>query len=413
MSTKILMIAYHFPPLLGSSGILRTLKFSRYLPENGWLPVVLTTHPRAYPKSSAGQLAEIPNEVVISRAFALDTTKHLSVWGKYPEWLALPDRWSSWWLGALWTGWRLIKKHRPAVIWSTYPIATAHLIGLTLHRLSGVPWVADFRDPMYDDSIVKSPLNFKITAWIEKKTIEYCSKAVFTTRSTLDLYAQRYPHEPQSKWQVIENGFDEENFIKAERNQHLSKASSKITLLHSGILYSAHRDPSHFFLALAELKKDKEITANNFTVILRASGEEDLYTQKIVQAGLTDIVQLAPAVDYQQAIGEMLQTDALLVFQDATCNHQIPAKLYEYLRAKRPILALTDKNSDTAKLLYEAGLNYISPIDDVAAIKTMLLDFLHAHKQQRAAIPYEEVVAQHSRKAKTHSLALLLNTVKL
>ena len=108
------MIAYHFPPLQGSSGIQRTLKFSRYLPEFGWQPLVLTVHPRAYPATSQDQLAEIPPRLAVYPAFALDAARHLSLKGRYPRWLALPDRWSSWWFGAVPAGLALIRRYRPA-----------------------------------------------------------------------------------------------------------------------------------------------------------------------------------------------------------------------------------------------------------------------------------------------------------
>ncbi|MHB8847456.1 MAG: glycosyltransferase, partial [Burkholderiales bacterium] len=80
---------------------------------------------------------------------------------------------------------------------------------------------------------------------------------------------------------------------------------------------------------------------------------------------------------------EMLTTDGLLILQASNCNHQIPAKLYEYMRAGRPILALTDPVGDTAKLLQEAGIHTIAPLDDVEAIQEKLLDFLTAVQQGR------------------------------
>lgn len=138
MVKRVLMIAYHYPPLRGSSGIQRTLKFSRYLSEHDWRPVVLSAHPRAYASTSNDQLAEIPKEVPVHRAFALDTSRHLAIKGRYLGALALPDRWVSWWFGAVVSGLRLIRRYRPEIIWSTYPIATAHLIALCLHRITGI-----------------------------------------------------------------------------------------------------------------------------------------------------------------------------------------------------------------------------------------------------------------------------------
>ena len=84
----------------------------------------------------------------MDRVFALDTQRHLSFRGRYPRALALPDRWVSWCLGAILSGYRTIRREKCDVILTTFPIASAVLIGWILHRLTGTPWVADFRDSM-------------------------------------------------------------------------------------------------------------------------------------------------------------------------------------------------------------------------------------------------------------------------
>src|SRR5215210_1036845 len=101
MVKRVLMVAYHFPPMSVSSGMQRTLRFAQYLPEYGWEPLILTAHQRVYPAVSEASLAEVPAHLSVRRAFALDTAQHLSFRGAYPGWLATPDRWWSWWLGAV------------------------------------------------------------------------------------------------------------------------------------------------------------------------------------------------------------------------------------------------------------------------------------------------------------------------
>lgn len=412
---NILMIAYHFPPVRVSSGIQRTLKFASYLLQHDWNAQILTVSPMAYEKVSDDQLHEIPAEIIVKRAFALDTARQLSVKGRYLGWMALPDRWVSWCLGGTLSGLQLIYQYRPNVIWSTYPIATAHLLGLILHRMTDIPWVADFRDSMTEDDYPTNPTQRKIYRWIEQQTVTHCTRAVFTTPGAIRMYAARYPEVPLSRWVLIGNGYDEENFIHAEQSeayrQALSKQNGEIVLLHSGVIYPSERDPRQFFSALAELKQQGQIRSGQFKVILRATGHDELHRQSIAENGLEDIVFLEPSVAYEVALAEMLTVDGLLIFQASNCNHQIPAKIYEYLRARRPIFALTDPEGDTAKVLLDAGLNDIAPLDDKDAITKKLLNFIEKIQNQHNAIADDSQIIQHSRESRAKLLAEVLDAI--
>ncbi|HXR10436.1 MAG TPA: hypothetical protein VN792_06645, partial [Candidatus Acidoferrales bacterium] len=85
---RVLIVAYHFPPIAGSSGVLRALKLCRYLPENGWQPTVLAPNPRAYERTDSSQLSDIPPGVHVLRTSAFDTQRHLSIGGRYFGWMA-------------------------------------------------------------------------------------------------------------------------------------------------------------------------------------------------------------------------------------------------------------------------------------------------------------------------------------
>ncbi len=111
-----LFIVFHWPPFSGSSGVHRSLRFTKYLPEQGWTPLVLSASPRAFPTRGDDLLGEITPGTVVRRAFALDAARHLAVRGRYLRATALPDRWVSWWLPAVATGLQMIRRHRPAVI---------------------------------------------------------------------------------------------------------------------------------------------------------------------------------------------------------------------------------------------------------------------------------------------------------
>lgn len=412
MVKRVLMVAFHFPPLRGSSGIQRTLKFTRYLPACGWQPVVLSANPRAYANVGNDQMGDIDSSVVVSRAFALDTSRHLAFRGRYLFSLSLPDRWVSWCLGAVPAGLTLIRKHKPQVLWSTYPIATAHLIGLMLHKLSGLPWVIDMRDPMSDESYPSNPTVRRIYRWIEGKAVKNCSAVVMTTPGTLALYKQRYPDVPASRFVLIENGYDEENFGDAEGLvQAVAPAGSPFRLIHAGIIYPSERDPRPMFDAIAALQQDGTLVPGQFELVLRATGHDDYLATLIAERGIGALVKLAPHIAYREALSEMLNADGLLILQAANCNHQIPAKLYEYLRARRPILALTDPVGDTATTLRKAGIDTIAALDSKQAIQAALADFVARVQNKTIPLPSDAVVQANQRSARAATLATVLDAV--
>ena len=400
------MVAFHFPPLSGGSGIQRTLRFVQHLPSLGWQPLVLSADPRAYAQTGADLLPEIPPDTVVKRSLALDTARHLSLRGRYVGWMARPDRWMSWRWAAVRDGLQMIKTYQPDAIWSTYPIATAHQIGAALQRRSGLPWVADFRDPMAQDGYPSDPAVWRSYQAIEARALQQAARCVFTTPGAAQTYRARYPRLA-GKVVVIENGFDEESFAGLSPQGALSPG--KLTLLHSGIVYPSERDPTQLFQALAQVLASASFARSELCVRFRAPVHTDVLTALAVQYGLQDVIELCPPLPYREALAEMVRADALLVMQASNCNAQIPAKLYEYLRAGRPLLGLTDPVGDTAGALRAAGVEAIAPLDSVEAIAALLTRFLNSLAQGCAPLPRPQAVQQASRWARSQGLAKLLD----
>ncbi len=367
---------------------------------------MLSARPFAYDEKNSSQLASVPASLVVRRAFALDTKRHLGIRGRYPEPLALPDRWVSWWLAAVPLGLALVRAHRPAVLWSTFPIATSHLIALTLHRLTGLPWVADFRDPMLQPTYPVSGLQRTVFAWIERQAITRCSFAVFTTRSALDAYVQRFPMLPSSKFNVIENGYDEDGFPHAVTAPR--PPGSPLTLVHSGVLYNNGRDPSAFLRAVATLLNEGAIDASMLRIVLRAPGETERIRALAARHGVAGLVTVAPPLPYRDALSEMLDADGLIVFQGAPFNTQVPAKIYEYFRARRPILGLVDPAGETARMLHQAGFDCIAGMEDSGAIAGAIVRLVRQIGEGRAHVASEELVAASSRSHRAGELADIL-----
>lgn len=406
---RVLMVAYHFPPLAGSSGIQRTLRFVQQLPGQGWEPVVLTISPKAYERVNTDLLADVPANVRVHRAWGLDTARQLSLAGRYPAALARPDRWMSWRFAAVRDGLRLIRELEIDAIWTTYPIATAHRIGAELQRRSGLPWIADFRDPMAQHDYPADPVTRAQYLDIERRAADAAAACVFTTPSALRTYQGRYPQSP-TRWRLIENGYDEGSFADAEAGaQRQPLNPGRLTLLHSGLVYPSERDPTQLFEALGVLKSRSPQLADQLRVRFRAAVHEKLLHGLAEQFQVSDMVEIVPPTAYRAALAEMLDADGLLILQASNCNEQIPAKLYEALRSRRPILCLSDPRGDTIGLMRRSGIDRHAPLDDAAAIVDLLQNFMAAPQAFPLANPV--AVSNASRQHKSAELAQLLDEV--
>lgn len=411
-----MLIAFHYPPVQGSSGVQRTLRFAQHLPKYGWKPIVLSIDPRAYERVEHGLGNESPEGLEVHRVRGYDTARQLAVAGRYPMRLALPDRWMSWKWWAVPSALRIIRQQNVSAVWSTFPIATAHAIGIAVARRSGLPWVAEFRDPMWQGDYPPDPRVNQVWRELEQRVFAAASAVVVTTPGAVREYRERFPAFPRKRLVLIENGYDEDTFSRAgakapgERSSHRA-GDGPVTLLHSGIVYRSERDPSHLFAAIAALKAREALSGDDLQLVLRASGHEAEYHTDIDRLGIADIVRLEPAIPYLDALQEMLSVDALLILQAANCNAQVPAKLYEYLRADRPILALTDPSGDTARTLEATRAGLIARLDSQAEIETALLRFIEQVRlgDWRRAAP--ETVQLRSRERQTGEVARLLNEV--
>ena len=349
---------------------------------------------------------------VVERAFALDSARHLSLIGPLSRVLARPDRWVSWWLGAVPRGLAMIRKYRPDAIWSTYPIATAHKIGRTLHRLSGLPWIADFRDPMAQEGYPADPRTWQSFPADRGDARAQAACSVFVTPGAARIYRERYPDVPVDRLRVIENGYDEETFAPLDE---LPARTRPAAARHDDAAAQRHRLPERARSRRSSSRRcgacstTGSLRPGELRVRLRASAHEAELKPMIDALRLADVVELAPPIPYRDALREMLRADGLLVLQAANCNEQIPAKVYEYLRCRRPIVGLTDPAGDTAALLRNAGVRDIARLDSVEEIAGVLRRFLDEAQRGAAVLPDDAFVTPASRTNRTRELADLLD----
>jgi len=404
---NVLFLAFQYPPFSASSAVQRASRFSRYLVDYGWSPHVVTAHVRAYERIEPTKDV-LPASVGVTRAFALDAQRHLAINGRFFRISALPDRWVSWALGAIPTSVYWIYRKKVDVILVTFPLATTVLIGLVLQVLTRKPLVVDFRDSMTEEDYPRDAFTRRVWVWIERNVMKRGSRFIFTTPSAREMYLKRYPKLRPEDFVVIANGYDENDFLNIDTTR--KQSGEPFRLLHSGVIYPDERDPRAFFRAIQRLKRDGRINFRTVGIDLRATGSDNYYRDLLKQLGIEDIVKLLPSISHQEAVQDIADADALLLFQGASCNHQIPGKVYEYLRSGKPILALTSTAGDTATLLQETGGATIADLANEDAIYAALDQFLESLRQGTHPTPDQRRVQRYTRKNGTQQLAHVLDS---
>jgi hypothetical protein len=368
------MVALDFPPCQ-SPGVQRTLKFCEYLPNYGWQPIVLSANSFIY--NNVDHDIKIPDwlENNTYRTFGFNSVKHFSIRGKYFLATALPDSYITWYWHSVIVGRKIIDKCKPDILWSTHPCLTALKIAASLKKYSGLPWVVDFRDPFkgyhLNTAVNKSGQNIDIEAVLNADLI------VFATERMADLYKNQYPNIDHSKFIVIENGYNEEIFTLIEGNKDCVNSDIKdkdsFCLLHSGEIYANGRDPTSLFKAIKTYINSTPGHKNKLKIVFRGAKYNQSMIDILSSMGIDNIVEFLPPVNYIQSIQEMMDADGLIVIQGESFNTQVPGKVYEYLRAKKPILAIVDKKGATADLLNNIQHAYIADINNENEIIENLL----------------------------------------
>jgi hypothetical protein len=405
----VLMVAYQFPPFAESTGSQRVVSFVRHLPRHGWRPVILTAREGVYLETDDRTLAAVPQPLAVYRARGWDTARDLSVAGRYLRWLALPDRWVTWAAWACATGLRAVREQRPAALWATFPIPSATLAAVALHRLTGLPLVVDLRDPVVYEGWPADPTVRRAYAWIERQVVRHASRVVVTTPSARQLYLDRYPERAPRSFCLIGNGVDDDAIRVTDDVG--GPANGPITLLHSGLMEIPDRDPSALLAAIAALRDHGQLAPGDLQVVFRATGQDDAYRIRVDEMRLADFVKVEPRLSRGEALAEMDRAHGLLIFQGSACNRQIPAKAYEYLARRRPIVGLCDPRGDTHDLLARQwGVPYMADMADPAAIARTIASFIAAVRQGVAHVPPAGIVEHHTRRAAARELAALFDS---
>ncbi|NBC00644.1 MAG: glycosyltransferase [Bacteroidetes bacterium] len=426
---RVLLLTYYFPPA-GGPGVQRPLKFVRYLRQAGWEPVVLTVDGGAFPAADASLAADVPPGVTVERTPALDPFQlYARLMGKGKEasvkvgsvgdaqgwkerlaqWiranLFLPDARVGWLPYAIPAGRRLIAAHGIDAVMTTGPPHSCHLAGWVLQRLTGCPWLADFRDPWTDinyyHELPHTALARRVDAGLERAVLRAAAQVVTVSPHWAQLLQQKKP--PAAPVAVIQNGFD-----PADMPVDVTPRTDVCYVTHVGSLY-ASRNPQALWQALQRL--DAAGAAPELRIRLVGTVAPDVQAA-IAAHGVAHRVAPVPYQPHADALALLCESAAALLVIEAFPHDagMITGKLYEYVGTGRHVIGVGPPDGDAAALLRATGAGRLWARDDVAGLEAALR---RVHAAWAAGRPLAgaapEAAAHYTRAAQTHRLGGLLD----
>jgi glycosyltransferase involved in cell wall biosynthesis len=407
---KVLMIAYHYPPEGGSSGVLRALKFSKFLPAEGWIPHILTLRESFYPVRDEALLQDVPGEAVVHRTLAFDNARHLAIKGRHLAFLGVPDPFVSWFFFGVAKGLRVVRGQSVQAIYSTSPPATAHLIGAALKSLTGAFWVADFRDPWIEEGSFPIPgsVRYRIESALERMVTRRCDCLLVTTPYLKQEFLSRYPELPADKIQVIYNGYDESDFS----DNGVAPRRDLLEIIHAGLVTREFRNPLPLLETVAALIAEGCLSGDKIKITFLGGdwwvASPDFGAQ-VKRLGLDEVVNVAGRVSHKEALERLAHAGVLLLLQASHDTRSlIPAKAFEYLRVGRPILALTLEGATADLLKNRDHCLTVDPADSVG-LRNAVLSLYDVWRKGGNRLQIDAATRQYERSHLTGQLAKILN----
>ena len=414
---KVLFLAYFYPPSdnRGVPGCMRTVKFVRALPNVD--AYVVTSQKKVDKNADALRHLTLPvNNEKIYRVKVLDffkyfletrkkiknlfqkivTKKSLTFqYGKKIESVPhsrkskienlkdtiyhlvyLPDNASPWILPSIICGRRLIKKEGIDVIFATGSPWSCLVSGYFLSKFTGIPLIADFRDPWRGNPFDKSRGRIieGINTALEKAVVNQASAVSLNTPPLMTDFRARYP-DAEEKFFVMANGFDPNDFSSVKK--HLGFSPDRIVLCHAGQLYGL-RDPKALLKAIR--LTNIYFASSGKKIIFQQIGNIDLNYDPYVE--FKDLIEeqtfiVIPPTTYQESISLLNQSDILVNIQPST-KTQIPSKLYDYLALKKPIMNLTPADGALGQLAREHSVGELFSDTRPEQISEQLIKFIES-----------------------------------
>jgi glycosyltransferase involved in cell wall biosynthesis len=414
---KVLLVTMYFPPA-GGGGVQRPLKFATHLPELGiethvlapddpkWIhrdeellpPMLAWVHRARY----LGPKGRKPAEELHGTTGLERAGKQLQLAGRR---LLVPDENVSWNLTAIPAAIRIVRNEQIDVVLTTSPPSSVHLVGAAVKRATGVRWVADLRD-----SVVAHPhrdaerLLVRAKEQGEHAIAKLIGRSADAIVAVSDAIADEVrEREPRGPVVTIANGSDFDDFAGLEHRR-----SDRLRITHAGSFFGK-RDPRPFLTAVKQSGLDDVVV--RFLGDFRSTDREWAEEQE-----LGDRLELIPYAPRRRSLELQRDSDVLLLLIPEAGGRGkgvLSGKVFEYLAAERPILAVVPPEGAAAELIRDAGAGVVVAPDDVEGMTAALRE-LHARWQAGSldGTPLsEEWRDRVSRRARVEELARLLETL--
>jgi len=387
---KVLIITYYWPPS-GGAGVQRWLKFSKYLPESGWEPIILTVDPEyaAYPVTDFSLKGDLPPSV---KVYSTQATNYFRIYkkdksripsagfansidntfkGKMLRFVRgnffLPDPRRGWNKYAIKKACELIESEGIRNVITTSPPHSTQLIGLKIKKkYPGIKWIADLRDPWTDIYYYKQfyPTFFSklIDLGYEESVLRKADKIITVGPSLKNLYSQKLKGTAE-KTEVITNGFDENDFAGL-----VSSTPGIFTISYTGTLSDAY--PIDGFMSA--LNKFKE-RGNGFKLKFIGTvspKQKEFMLSSVDQSN----IEFIGSVDHITAIRYMIESSLLLLIipDHKSSKSIITGKLFEYIASGKPVLCLGPVDGDAATILELYGFGKCFSYRDINSIENFI-----------------------------------------
>lgn len=426
---KVLIITYYWLPS-GGSGVQRWVKFTKYLRDFGWEPIIYTPDNPEFPVIDNSFKNDIPEDVKvlktpiwepynvyrkltgkkdqsINSGFISENNKQgwkdkLSIWirGNF----LIPDPRRFWIKPSIIYLTNYIEHNHIDAIITTGPPHSLHFIGLGLKRnFPNIPWVTDFRDPwtsiyFYDDLKLTSLAN-AIHHRLEKKIVKSSDSVIVVSNTMKSEFENLNPKSIN----VITNGFDEDDTKSA-----VLELDTKFTISHIG-LFIESQNPVNLWKALVELCNENAEFASDLNIQL--IGKIDIsIIDYIKKVGLDQYATILPYMSHQDVIvrQQTSQVLLLLLVNKPGTECILPGKLFEYLNARRPILAIGHTHGDAADVIRQTEVGSIVAFDDENRAKEIIKSYYQLYKSHSLNVDTSEI-ERFSRRRLTESLVGILN----